>query len=234
MLPFKKNSLFVILLFFLFSDIVINESIDSSFIQDYSEVLKMIYYENSNFFEINEKISNLKNIKDVQLTCVKNKNNIITLNLFNEKDGYYFIDSLAINDEYDIEKFFMILSINSFLFGDVKLDFTYSDFDDNDSNLFRKSKMLNHFRKNYKSLMFDKHHVLYQDSLSTFWIKSNEDESIIIGLNNSLQKKQSLLNLTDYKPNFALSLLDRSMVKFKDGKANFNLLKYQTRIFNLK
>ena len=68
----------------------------------------------------------------------------------------------------------------------------------------------------------------------TFWLNNEADESTIIAINNSPFNNQISLDLSDLKPNYALSLLDRSMVRFDDGKANFNLSKYQTKMFNLK
>ena len=87
---------------------------------------------------------------------------------------------------------------------------------------------------NYDSISSNDYKVLYEDSVTTLWLKNTEKEFIILGLNNTNKNKQISVDLSDLNPQYALSLIDRSMVRFSDGKANIDFSSYQTRIFNLK
>ena len=226
----KFNIFFLFFISFaLLSDDLKEESILTIFNQ-YENILNDIYNKNSNFIEINNQLKKFK-VDNINLLCTKNKTNsvLITLN-----DRIYTFKNIHLNKEDDYNKLFMLLAINTFLFGDSMIDFEYYDYDKYDSNLFRKGKMLNHFRKNYDSFLADNYNILYEDSVTTLWLKNTEKEFIILGLNNTNKNKQINIDLSDLKPQYALSLLDRSMVRFEDGKADIDFSSYQTRIFNLK
>ena len=208
-------------------------NIDSNVFKDYEDILNMIYIDRVDFIQINQRIKEL-DIKKINLFCTKNKSNAITINLINEENKNYWINTFHINYEDDYNRIFMLLAINSFLYGDSKIKFEYSDFDNHDAPLFRKGMMLEHFRKNYKSFLIEDYKILYEDNVSTLWLKNTKDECIIIGFNNSDSNKQISIDLSEFKPRFALSLLDRSMVEFNAGKANINFSKFETKIFNVK
>ena len=235
MILFNKNSILIFFFFaIIFSNERLNEERNHDLFQEYTDILNMIYFKDNDFIQINKKINSLKQVKNIDLLCNKNKNNVITLHSINDKDEKYFLKQLSINNQDDLSKIIILISIHTFLFGDVKVEFSHSDFNEEDRMLSRTFNMLSHFRKNYKSFSVIEHKILYEDDSMTFWLKNEADESTIIAINNSPFNKQISLDLSDLKPNYALSLLDRSMVRFDDGKANFNLSKYQTKMFNLK
>jgi len=222
----------IFLLFFisttLFSN-VLEKELSLSYFNQYENILQSVYNKNSNFVDINKQLRKLK-INNANLLCTKNKSNSIVITLNND----YTFSKLHLNKKDDYDRLLMILAINTFLFNESIIDFEYYDYDKFDSNLFRKNKMLNHIRSNYESLLIDEYNVLYEDSVTTLWLKKTEEEFIILGLNNINKNKQISIDLSELKPQYALSMLDRSMVRFEDGKANIDFSDYQTRIFNLK
>ena len=208
-----------------------NLKIDTlSIFNNYENILKNIYNQDESFIQINSRLQKIKPQK-INLNCSKNKTNSIVISLNNEE---YVFSRIHLYKENDYNRLFMILAVNSFLFGNSTLSFDYYDYDKFDSSLFRKGKMLEHLRNNYNSFLSTEFKVLYEDSVSTVWLKNTEKEFIIFGLNNSEKNKQVIIDLTELKPQYALGLLDRSMLRFEDGKTYIDFTKYQTRIFNLK
>lgn len=231
MMSFRKFKIFFLFFisFNLFPDDLQEEP---SFIifNQYENILNNIYNKNSNFIEINNQLKEFK-IDNINLLCTKNKTNSVSITLNNKA---YTFKRMHLNKEDDYNRLFMLLAINTFLFGNSMIDFEYYDYDKFDSNLFRKGKMLSHFRENYDSFLEDDYKVLYEDSTTTLLLKNLKKEFIILGLNNTDENKQIKIDLSDLEPQYALSLLDRSMVRFKDGKADIDFSSYQTKIFNLK
>ena len=133
---------------------------------DDENILQSVYNKNSNFVDINKQLRKLK-INNANLLCTKNKSNSIVITLNND----YTFSKLHLNKKDDYDRLLMILAINTFLFNESIIDFEYYDYDKFDSNLFRKNKMLNHIRSNYESLLIDEYNVLYEDSVTTLWLK---------------------------------------------------------------
>ena len=76
--------------------------------------------------------------------------------------------------------------------------------------------------------------IIYEDIESTIWLKRYFNEVVLIAFNNSNNIKTINLNLEHDDFEYALSLLDRSMLKFNSDNIIIDLKDYEFKMYKMK
>ena len=114
---------------------------------------------------------------------------------------------------------------------DMKFD---NELDVEQQKIKKEISQLNYIRLNHPSMSIGDFQIIYEDIESTVWLKRYFNEVILIAFNNSDNIKTINLNLEHDDFEYALSLLDRSMLKFNSDNIIIDLKDYEFKMYKMK
>ena len=114
---------------------------------------------------------------------------------------------------------------------DMKFD---NELDVEQQKIKKEISRLNYIRLNYPSMSIGDFQIIYEDIESTIWLKRYFNEIVLIAFNNSNNIKTINLNLEYDDFEYALSLLDRSMLKFDSNNIIIDLKDYEFKMYKMK